>query len=686
MSTISSFSQDPSITGTSLTNLNNANSSDSSSSFSTNILRDFARKELIDILDSIRGKKSLVIDPTISGSLSLIAEFSLLKEHGVENIYHLQPGRFSIQCQHLVYICRPKMINMKYITDNIHQNSDNPDNAIQYYIYFVPRRTMICERVLEDEGVYGDVTIGEYHLDIVPLDDDLLSMELDNSFKDLFLDGDMTSLYYVAKALLKLQTIVGIIPKIIGKGKCANYLKDTLFNLRRELEANHANSISSIPLFPLNSEIDSLIILDRSVDLITPMCTQLTYEGLIDEVYGIKSTFVELDSSLVGFSQNNANISHKLKKIPLNSNDKLFSQLRDMNFAVVGGILSQVARRIQDDYEGRHQVKTVSQIRDFIGKLNNLRAEHQSLRLHTNMTEEIRKFTLDSDFNKFLEVQQNFVAGITSHNHVEYIEEMINNQQSIQQTIRLLSLLSLVSGGIRTKSYEFFRKEIVQTYGYQHILTLDNLSKIGLFKKYDGTRNMYPYVRKALKLIVDDVDEHNPNDISYVYSGYAPISVRLIQCACLLSNSKSMPLPSNSSSLFNPTSILSTTNTNTNNSEANNSSSSYNNNNNNNSSLSNVSWKGWDEVLRYLPGPTFEEEQSVPNNSIYFNKKNQNQRKVSIVLFLGGCTFTEISSLRFLSQQEDIQRDFIILTTDIINGNTLVDSLINKVRDEINHS
>ena len=67
-------------------------------------------------------------------------------------------------------------------------------------------------------------------------------------------------------------------------------MKDTLFNLRRELEANHANSISSIPLFPLNSEIDSLIILDRSVDLITPMCTQLTYEGLIDEVYGIKSS------------------------------------------------------------------------------------------------------------------------------------------------------------------------------------------------------------------------------------------------------------------------------------------------------------------------------------------------------------------------------------------------------------
>jgi len=35
--------------------------------------------------------------------------------------------------------------------------------------------------------------------------------------------------------------------------------------------------------------VDSLIILDRSVDWVTPMCTQLTYEGMIDEFIGIKN-------------------------------------------------------------------------------------------------------------------------------------------------------------------------------------------------------------------------------------------------------------------------------------------------------------------------------------------------------------------------------------------------------------
>ena len=43
----------------------------------------------------------------------------------------------------------------------------------------------MCERVLEEEGVFGDVIIGEYHMDLVPLDQDLLSFEYPHAFADL---------------------------------------------------------------------------------------------------------------------------------------------------------------------------------------------------------------------------------------------------------------------------------------------------------------------------------------------------------------------------------------------------------------------------------------------------------------------------------------------------------------------
>lgn len=41
----------------------------------------------------------------------------------------------------------------------------------------------------------------------------------------------------------------------------------------------------------------------------------------------------------------------------------------------------------------------------------------------------------------------------------------------------------------------------------------------------------YASLRKSLKLVAEDVEEADaPDDISYVYSGYAPLSVRLVQC------------------------------------------------------------------------------------------------------------------------------------------------------------
>lgn len=42
----------------------------------------------------------------------------------------------------------------------------------------------------------------------------------------------------------------------------------------------------------------------------------------------------------------------------------------------------------------------------------------------------------------------------------------------------------------------------------------------------------YASLRKQLRLLLEEVpdEETHPSDISYVYSGYAPLSIRLVQC------------------------------------------------------------------------------------------------------------------------------------------------------------
>ncbi|KAI9496391.1 Sec1-like protein [Zychaea mexicana] len=700
-------------------------------------LKEVARKELPRLLDTVRGKKGLVLDPQLTGPLSLIAEFTLLKDHGVEKIYHLDSDTLETDCASLIYLCRPKMQYMRFIANHIKQLSQGSDTKTDFSLYFVPQRTRICERILEEEGVFGSITVGDYAMDWIPLEDDLISMELDpGTWKEIYLDGDHTSIYYAAQSLMKLQSIYGLFPRIIGKGDAARQLADMLIRMRREqavVDEVSGATASQTPslLNSVSNHIDQCIIIDRNVDIATPLCTQLTYEGLIDETMGINHCFVELDANLVNPAQpaqgaskagGSASVppppppppppaapnqSGKKKKYVLNASDKLFSQLRDQNFAVVGGMLNKIAKRINENYEERHHAKTVAQIRDFVGRLGELQQEHQSLRIHTGIAEQIMEYTITEEFNRILEVQQNVVAGIDGTKEPDYIEEMINKQKSLIQVLRLLCLMSLAQGGLKVKLYDYFRREIVQTYGYEHIETLHRLETLGLYTKRTTaapSRSPFSQSRRLLRLIVDDVDEFHPNDISYVYSGYAPLSVRIVQCAMQKLGGGSIPASGPSAaSLFSYVGGGMNGN-NSNNATSGNgggSTSGFNRdekanglsggaaitngklNPNPGVTISN-GWRGYEEVLKLLPGKSFEVTQTVEygaetNAAMARARRHGMQHtKTTVIFFLGGCTFTEVSAIRFLAQHDE-SRDYLVATTQMINGNTFLEPIVESI-------
>jgi hypothetical protein len=56
-----------------------------------------------------------------------------------------------------------------------------------FLLIFFSLQYHVCERILEQEGVFGHVTLDEFHLDFIPLDSDLLSLEMPGFFKSFFL-------------------------------------------------------------------------------------------------------------------------------------------------------------------------------------------------------------------------------------------------------------------------------------------------------------------------------------------------------------------------------------------------------------------------------------------------------------------------------------------------------------------
>lgn len=72
--------------------------------------------------------------------------------------------------------------------------------------------------------------------------------------------------------MTSLQKLYGRIPKIYGKGNDSKKLWDLLKTMgKEELPPNTMGK----------GAIDQLIILDRSIDVMSVLATQLTYEGLI---------------------------------------------------------------------------------------------------------------------------------------------------------------------------------------------------------------------------------------------------------------------------------------------------------------------------------------------------------------------------------------------------------------------
>ena len=83
-----------------------------------------------------------------------------------------------------------------------------------------------------------------------------------------------------------IQQKHGLFPRIIGKGDNVRRLVDALLRMRSEVTVDDA--LNPFALTP-SSTIENLIIIDRETDFVTPLLTQLTYEGLIDEIYGINN-------------------------------------------------------------------------------------------------------------------------------------------------------------------------------------------------------------------------------------------------------------------------------------------------------------------------------------------------------------------------------------------------------------
>lgn len=179
-------------------------------------------------------------------------------------------------------------------------------------------------------------------------------------------------------------------------------------------------------------------------------------------------------------------------------------------------------------------------------------------------------------------------------------------------------------------------------------MSLQNHKLIG-----NDIRRNYINIKRALNLIVDNIDQSSPSDVAYIYNSYAPITVRLIECAAHTSwqsiNNILALLPGDKFDIYR-----------------------NNINHNNNTATPN----------KNLPTVT---DTSMPSSKSFDTfsstiklssdtKSSTPHKSTCIVYFVGGVTTSELAAFRYLNGKLDHNKKYIIAATKLINGNHIIES------------
>jgi hypothetical protein len=144
-----------------------------------------------------------------------------------------------------------------------------------------------------------------------------------------------------------------------------------------------------------------------------------------------------------------------------------------------------------------------------------------------------------------------------------------------------------------------------------------------ILKKQEGKSN-YEFLNENLKLIKEDVNINEPDDCSYVFGGFCPITIRLIE------------------------------------------------------SFVKRGWNPIREILKRIPG----EYEFPANEKEVLNLKAR--PNFVLLVFIGGVTYAEIAAIRYLNKTLkgillfNPEHKFIILTTHLINGKKFIEDLREK--------
>jgi hypothetical protein len=622
--------------------------------------------------------KILFIEKSLSSSINNLIQFSQLKTNtNISKVYWFSntitaplPTESLIN-NHITFLIRSDLANVPVLKARIleilqsAQQTQVSASLIHIDLLVTDDYYETFKYELDNVGLIGDIkSIKPWKLFL--FENNVLNLNLDE-FKSLYLHKNPNLPYKLASALNKYLVnnpqlkITHMLSKGLNSSKFVSifkYLQNNNNNdndgdlLKKKQELKIANGLYGSKSNNSGKQCD-LIVFERNLDFLSCFLNQLTFSGLVDDVYKIDLNSIQLDSNDVIFLNEDKE-----------NEGLLYSKIQYLNFGVACDYLNLQAKELQQKYDefqtiAKNTDSGIKKVKDFVEELQTLEKLKASVTNLTKVSEEIlikinAQDDSNSKFNELLQFQQDILLQNHSYSNViKKLRDFIYSQNyQANDILRLVIVTSVVFNGLKEKDYNFLTTEIVEFYGIKYLLLFQNFIKIGLISiKGDlSIIKNFNHLNLKFQLIPEDEAEEQqdpssvanflePNSPDFAYRGYVPLITRILQ-KTIKPNERS-------------------------------------------------SWNNL-ELNSLILGKTIDEELLPTKNlnhtysETYTNNEKlggslQNDSTVFIVM-IGGVTYSELATIKYverdLKKKHGVDKKFIVVTDRFINANSIIDSCL----------
>ena len=573
------------------------------------IFREHIENNFLTIIDSLqKSEKRLVYEESCLSKLFFFTtKEKLISKKIKKDFVLLKSGILMAECSIIVYIIPPKKECLQIIDNHIEgnnkkmdTNSDDSKRKMEYHIIFFPKINLECQNFIKNSLNQAYFNTYNLNMNLYPLDHEILSLELNDTFHELYVTNNYNSLFLLNRAIIKYETVFGKIKHKYYLGALGKKLKELLDEEEKNTNLDEDQSTLACVLF------------DRSVDMITPLITNHVYEALLDDNFSINLNEINVPIKML---ENNPNKKDTNQKIDLSKNDKFYTKIKDYGFNQIRAYLPlklQEQNKIIE--ESKKRTTDLSKIQKDIQNMTRIKEERVSLTNHINLADFIGKKERYPLTRFYYMYEQGLLYGEVPDKFMEFIFDEIRKKSDEFDILKMICLYSIIHSGYKSKIYDQIRKEFFIVYGFQELFLWKNLEKIGVLKSADN-QNFYQVILKKLNLINEEqFESKEQKDISYVYNGFCPIFLKLLE---------------------------------------------------------KMVEKGWGSIKDLLKELSNDFIYPSDESEIISTKSD---KQFILLVFIGGITYGELAGIRYLNSKLR-NKKFIIITSNIVNRKKILEQM-----------